>query len=60
MARKKKQLTLPHVPAAEAKRPKNPLVAFRCPKKVIAAFVKKHGSRDLAWRALVKHMERAA
>ena len=55
--RKRKQLTLPHVPPPQSKNTGNPILAFRVPLQLQRAYFKKHGGREEAYAALKRHMQ---
>lgn len=57
MPRKRKQLSLPHVPAPAKQSKGNPILAFRVEGALLRAFVKKHGGRDAAHAAIRRHMQ---
>jgi len=57
--RKRKQLTLPHVPESKKPRPGNPILAFRVEGPLLRAYVKKHGGREAAYAAIKRHMQTA-
>jgi len=55
--RKRKQLTLPHVPESKKKAPGNPVFAFRIDGALQRAYFKKHGGKEAAYAAIKRHMQ---
>jgi hypothetical protein len=56
--RKRKQLTLPHVPPAPKRATRgNPVLAFRVDGPLLRAYFKKHGGKEPAYTALRRHMQ---